>query len=173
MKGVRIWMVAVTAYAGLSANVLYGQGTLEYPQTATVDHVDEYHGTQVPGSLSVAGRRRAHVRSGRRLGRGGEQGHVRVPRGDPAARTAAQAADRTVGLRKVQFPFQDRWALLLLPQYGPSEPVGPVHDGVAHERAARVDRSESVVARRDGGLVGAGRERRRQVHRVRHSGRWQ
>ena len=48
MKGVRIWMVTVTAYAGLSANVLQGQGTLEYPQTATVDQVDDYHGTKVP-----------------------------------------------------------------------------------------------------------------------------
>ncbi|MHB8970521.1 MAG: prolyl oligopeptidase family serine peptidase [Pirellulaceae bacterium] len=41
-------MAAVTAYVGLLANVLYGQGTLEYPQTATVDQVDDYHGTQVP-----------------------------------------------------------------------------------------------------------------------------
>ncbi|MHB8951388.1 MAG: prolyl oligopeptidase family serine peptidase [Pirellulaceae bacterium] len=48
MQRARTWAVVVMAYTGLWAHMLYGQGTEAYPQTTTVDHVDEYHGTQVP-----------------------------------------------------------------------------------------------------------------------------
>ena len=79
----RAVLLALALWAVASA-----QG-LHYPVTRTVDHVDTYHGTQGAGPVSLA--RGRHVGGDGGVGRGAEQGDVRVSREDPVSR----AADRS------------------------------------------------------------------------------
>ncbi len=51
------------------------------PETAKVDHVDDYFGTRVSGSVPLAGRR--YRFRGQGLGAGGKRGDLRISRQDP------------------------------------------------------------------------------------------
>jgi hypothetical protein len=63
------------------------------------------------------------------LGRGAEQGHVRLPGEDPAARADPAAADRAVELRALRLAAAPRRAVLLHPQRRPAEPERAVRGG--------------------------------------------
>ena len=79
---------------------------MQYPVTEKTDQVDDYHGVKVADPyrwLEDADSRRdaAWVEAA-------EQDHVRLPRGDPAARAdPAQRLDRAVGLRAVGMPCKE------------------------------------------------------------------
>ena len=173
MKGVRIWMVAVTAYAGLSANVLYGQGTLEYPQTATVDHVDEYHGTQVPDpyrwledDVRTSEQVAAWVAAENKVTFAYLEA---IPQREPLRKRLTELWD----YEKYSSPFKTGGRYFYFHNTGLQNQSVLFTMASLTERTARVDRSEHMVAGRHGGPGGTRLERRRQVHRLRHPGRRQ
>ena len=59
---------------------------IRYPETRKTDQVDDYFGTH--GRRSVPLARGRQQRRDRGLGRGAEQGHLRLPGEDPGPRAA-------------------------------------------------------------------------------------
>ena len=119
---------------------------LQYPTTKTVDHVDTYHGTSVADPVSLA--RRRHLGRDGGVGRGAEQGHVRVSRQDSVSRAADQAAQRALQLRQVLVAVAQGRALLLLEERRPAEPERALHPEGPERHAGGADRSEHVVGGR-------------------------
>ena len=76
-----------------------GRG-FRYPDAPRSDTVDDYHGTKVADPYRPL--EDPDAPATRRLGRGREQDHLRLPRSDSPAGGDPQAADRALGLREVQ-----------------------------------------------------------------------
>ena len=120
-----------------------GLRRLDYPQTRKVDHVDTYHG--VAGARPVPLARGRQLGRDRRVGRGAEQGDLRLPRADPVPRGAQGAARSALQLPEVQRPVAQGRALLLQQERRPAEPERALRPEGPDGHARGADRSEHVV----------------------------
>ena len=118
--------------------------SMKYPETRKGEVADTLPRHAGPRPLPLARRRRPHLQGGRRLGRGREQAHLRLPRKDPVPQADPEAPHRAVELRAPERPVQGGRAILLLPQQRPTEPVGPLRERTARRQGARPARPEQA-----------------------------
>ena len=140
---------------------------ITYPMTKRTDHTDTFHGTKVADPyrwLEDDVRKSPEVR---RLGRGREQGHRRVPPDHPGARRHPQAPHRPVELREVQRPVQGRRPVLLQQNDG-LQNQAVLYTRTTSNRPGRVLLDPNTLDQgRHRRPSAAGRQRRRQVSRLR------
>ena len=161
--------IVVVLLTSLVASALgAGEDRIRYPQTKRGDQVDDYHGTKVADPYRWLEDDVRTVEGSGRLGRGREQGHVRLSRGDPPARDDPQAADRAVELRAVLVAVQGRRALLLLQERRPAEPGRALRAWTRSTAEPRVLLDPNTWSK-DGTVALAGMvvQRRRQVRGLR------
>ena len=81
------------------------QKKLVYPETAKVDTIDVYFGTQVPDPLQMVGKR--HQCSYYRLGRSTEQSDERVPEPNPFRENLLKRLTELADYEKISAPIKN------------------------------------------------------------------